>query len=84
VGLVFNPAIPPSMLGDLMGVSAPVPHGVAGVDVESFKALFAYIPKRVDDVRLRMERERETSDAGSGGFSTWRESACSVAVDSEA
>jgi hypothetical protein len=42
------------------------------------------MPKRVDEVRLRTDRERETSDrAGSGGFSTSSVSVCSVEVDSK-
>jgi hypothetical protein len=43
-----------------LGVSAPVPHGVCGNDCAS-KDEGAYMPKRVDDVRLMMEREREMS-----------------------
>jgi hypothetical protein len=59
VGLVVRLLKAPSMLAVRMGVSAPVPHGVGGVSVESAR-VGAYMPKRVEEVRLRIERERET------------------------
>jgi hypothetical protein len=54
------------MLAVRIGVSAPVPHGVGGVSVESARVVGAYMPNRVDEVRFKIDRERETFGLFSG------------------
>ena len=59
-----------SMLDRGAGVWLPVPHGVAdSTRLESLSA-GAYIPRRVEDVKLSTDRVREmkvSDDAGSAG-----------------
>jgi len=62
-------------LGDVNGVSAPVPHGVDGSSRSDEYPVGEYIPKSVEDVRLRIECVRlgvsSRCAEGSSGLGGW-------------